>query len=63
MKLTALILSFVLFGGLLSAQENKTFTVNELRDTASELTGSIYHYRKFVDGKVIFKDNVSVDAK
>ncbi|MBC7950057.1 MAG: hypothetical protein H7Y42_19385 [Chitinophagaceae bacterium] len=54
---------FMLFSLTTFAQENRVITVNHLKDDMSHLTASVFHYPGFVEGRVIFKDSVTVDAK
>ena len=54
---------FVLTAGFLFAQENKSITINTIQADDTELTRNVFHFPRFLDGKVLFKDNVSVDAK
>jgi len=41
----------------------KTLRVNALRDEEDKLTGRIYKYSAFLDGRVVFKDSSEVEAK
>lgn len=63
MRNTIFAILFVLTAGNLPAQENKSITVNTIESDDSELTRNVYQYPQFLDGKVLFKDNVSVEAK
>ncbi len=53
----------VLTAGFLFAQENKSITINTIQADDTELTRNVFHFPRFLDGKVLFKDNVTVDAK
>lgn len=48
--------------GLLHAQENKTITINTIEPDNSELTRNLFHYPRFLNGKVLFKDNTTIDG-
>lgn len=64
MRHLSLILLLGMLSGLATGQETKSITVNTLNpEDEKQLTRSAYHFPKFADGKVVFKDSLVIEAK